>query len=316
MKTSFAAAAREELIGLWPERRCCLEAELHALALTLGRVRLAGGGRLSLVLETKQTAVFRKVFRLLRNLYGFSPQMSIRRRCHPGGARAYLVQLPESQSLELLSGAGVVTEGTLRLAGNPAPPMACCRRAYLRGIFIASGSVSHPGRGYHLELVVGSRDQAHGLMDVMGALGLSPRTVGRRDHQVIYLKDGESIGHFLNLVGAHNTLLLFEDSRVRKEVRSRINRLVNADTANLEKTAAAAVRQVENIRFLRDRTQFKGLPLGLRELAELRLLHPELSLKELGARMDPQLSKSAVNHRMRRLEAVAQRLRGVRGPDK
>jgi DNA-binding protein WhiA len=185
----------------------------------------------------------------------------------------------------------------------------CCRRAYLRGAFLAAGAINDPNRGsYHMEIATQYEEQKVVLCQLLRRERFSPKTVNRKDDLVVYLKEGEQIVRFLNIIGAHTALLQFEEARVHKEMRNQVNRLVNAETANLNKTADAAVRQAEAIKQIKQKIGLAKLSPGLLRMAELRLNNPDSSLQELGELADPPLSKSAVNHRLRKLMQIASSL--------
>lgn len=185
----------------------------------------------------------------------------------------------------------------------------CCRRAYLRGAFLAGGSVNNPDSGsYHLEIVSTYQDHSEDLCQLMNRYRLHAKWIERKKGFVVYIKEGDKIGEFLNIIGAHSTLFQFEDVRIMKDMRNSVNRLVNCETANLNKTIQAAMRQVENIRTIDREMGLDQLPERLREVAEARLRHPEVSLTELGQMLPRKVSKSAINHRLRKLDQIAENL--------
>lgn len=185
----------------------------------------------------------------------------------------------------------------------------CCRRSFLRGAFLASGSVNPPERSYHLEVVERNQARAGSLVILLQSLEL-PARISRRPHNIcLYLKKADHIARALNLMGATQGLLRFEEVRSLKDTKNDVRRLVNAEAANLAKVTNAAVRQTELIRLLQQKVGIVRLPDGLREVARARLKYPEASLRELGARMTPPLTKSSVSNRLSHLEEMAVRLR-------
>jgi DNA-binding protein WhiA len=189
----------------------------------------------------------------------------------------------------------------------------CCRRTYLRWAFLSGGSVSDPEKTYHLEINNHKPDYANEIGRVMNTFGLHARLIKRKGNYVIYIKEGEDIVDFLNIIGAHNALLELENVRILKEMRNNVNRIVNCETANLEKTVNASVRQVENIKYIRDNIGFERIPENLREIAEVRLEYSDSNLKELGELLDPPLGKSGVNHRLRKLDIIAENAKESKG---
>jgi DNA-binding protein WhiA len=181
----------------------------------------------------------------------------------------------------------------------------CCRRAYLRGVFEGGGSVNKPAGEYHLELVTDNDDFSKALVRLLQSFNLQAGLSSRKQDCVIYLKGADQITEFLNIIGAHNALLLFENARIVKEVRNRVNRLVNCETANLGKTINAAVRQTEKIRLLAACGLLNRLSPALQEIAQIRMQYPEASLQELVDLLDNKVGKSGINHRLRKLEQIA-----------
>ena len=183
---------------------------------------------------------------------------------------------------------------------------ACCKRAFIRGAFLAAGSISNPDKSYHFEIVCHSMEQAKQLQDVINFFDMDAKIVERKHHFVVYLKEGSQIVDILNVMEAHVALMNLENVRILKEMRNAVNRKVNCETANISKTVNAAVKQVEDIIFIRDTIGFDSLPDNLREIAELRLEYQEAPLKELGTYLNPPVGKSGVNHRLRRISQIAE----------
>lgn len=185
----------------------------------------------------------------------------------------------------------------------------CCKQSYLRGAFLAAGSVTNPEKGYHFELVCDTKEQSDILADIIKAFGVEPRIITRKRYYVVYIKDGSDIVDLLNIMGAHMSLMNMENVRIIKDVRNKYNRQVNCEVANLNKTVSAAVKQIKDIEYIDETKGIKNLPDGLRQLAELRLEYDQASLKELGDMMNPPLGKSGVNHRLRKISEIADELR-------
>ncbi|MGQ9496735.1 MAG: DNA-binding protein WhiA [Desulfotomaculales bacterium] len=309
---SFSLRAKNELARV-NGRPCCNAAELAALVKTGGRLTRRGR-RLTLEIGTENAAVARKVFKLAKEVDRFAGEISIRKhnRLNKNG---YVVVVRGGENLAsalrllgCLDGGGRRRDGIKRGLVN----RDCCRRAYLRGAFLARGSLSGPASAYHLEIPVRGELDARGLVDLMERLGVEGRVGHRKRAPVVYIKESEQISRCLSVMGAHTTLLHFENLRIYKEMRNRVNRLVNCDTANVNKAVDAGVRQQENVKLVVNTLGLANLPSPLREIARLRLAHPGASLRELGELARPPLTKSCVNHRMRRLESLAQALRRER----
>ena len=185
----------------------------------------------------------------------------------------------------------------------------CCKRAYIRGAFLASGSISDPNKSYHFEIVCRTQEQGEQLQQVMMDFGVDAKIVERKKHYVVYLKEGAQIVDMLNVMGAHVALMNLENVRILKEMRNSVNRKVNCETANISKTVNAAVRQVEDIQLIVEKQGMSSLPENLQEIARVRMENPDMPLKELGALLTPPIGKSGVNHRLRRIGEIADRLR-------
>ncbi len=185
----------------------------------------------------------------------------------------------------------------------------CCKRAFLRGAFLCVGSISDPEKSNHLEFVCTKEEMADMLTEYMAEFEIVAKIIRRKKYFVVYLKDGEEIVNLLNVMGAHVSLMEFENQRILKEISNSVNRRVNCETANIAKTVNAATKQVEDIILIRDTCGFGGLPQNLREMAQVRIDYPDASLKELGSYLEPPVGKSGVNHRLRRLSEIAEKLR-------
>jgi hypothetical protein len=183
-----------------------------------------------------------------------------------------------------------------------------CKKAFLRGAFLAGGSISDPEKTYHLEITCHTKAVAGQVLSVLKGFGLNAKNICRKGNTVIYLKEGENIVDFLNITGAHTSLMEFENIRILKEMRNNVNRVVNCETANLDKIVNASVRQIENIKLVIEKAGLGSLPEGLRQVAETRLKYPDISFRELGEMLDPPLGESGVNHRLRKLDKIAENL--------
>lgn len=195
------------------------------------------------------------------------------------------------------------------LADNILLERSCCKQAFLRGAFLTAGSVTNPEKGYHLELVCDTKEQADQINKLFGDFGLESKQIVRKRYYVAYIKDASIIVDVLNLMGAHKALMSMENVRILKDMRNSVNRRVNCETANINKAVQAGVKQQEDINLIASLRGLKSLPEGLRKIAELRLEEPELPLKELGELMNPPLGKSGVNHRLKKISEIADELR-------
>ena len=197
----------------------------------------------------------------------------------------------------------------LSVVGNVVVQNPCCRRAFLRGAFLASGSISDPEKFYHFEIVCATDAKARQIQSIMATFDIDAKIVIRKRFYVVYIKEGSQIVDILNVMEAHLSLMELENIRILKEMRGNVNRQVNCETANINKTVSAAVKQIEDIRLLEEKVGLESLNEGLEEIARLRLQYPEATLKELGLMLNPQVGKSGVNHRLRKLSLLADDLR-------
>lgn len=185
----------------------------------------------------------------------------------------------------------------------------CCKQSFMMGAFLAAGSVTNPEKGYHFEIVCELKEHADVLMGIIRDFGAKPKLIERKKNYVVYLKDASTIVDILNVMGAYKSLMNMENVRILKDMRNIVNRRVNCETANINKTVNAAVKQIEDIEFIKSVKGLEYLPPSLRMVASLRLEEPETPLKELGEKLDPPLGKSGVNHRLRKISEIASELK-------
>ena len=298
---SFSGNVKEELAAHISSARHCQLAELAALLLfsadTCGR-------NAHLKLDTENEAVVRKCFTLLRKTFNIETVMQGKERLIPDDALEGKV----IQALHLNGG----ERGRLSLT-EPVNSLliknSCCARAYLRGAFLSVGSMSDPQKSYHLEFVCDEKAQAVQLQKILQEFQIEAKIVKRKKYDVVYLKEGSCIVDLLNVMGAHVSLMNLENLRIVKEMRNSVNRRVNCETANISKTVTAASRQIEDILLIRDKYGFENLPDNLRQMAQVRLEYTDAALKELGEYLEPSVGKSGVNHRLRRLSEIADKIR-------
>lgn len=303
---SFARDLKEELARIDPGKDCCRRAELYALSLLLAKCTVRDEEHVDVVYTCDSPATARKIYLILKSLYEIKPRVKLRELKRFTLKRVFLVNcegLARSHPLVVEMGLevrkGFVNFNSGLIAHN------CCRRAFLRGVFISKGYINRPEGVYHLELLLPDPELARPVQKSTARFGLDMRCVDRKNQSVLYLKDSEAIGDFLRLIGASKAVLDFENARIVKYIRNTVNRQVNCETANVNKTIEAAVRQNSLIENLVAKIGVERLPDDLQELALLRLEFPEESLRELGSKMDPPLSKSGVAYRMRKLESYA-----------
>lgn len=319
---SFSAKAKNELCHINVKRECCKRAELAALIHACGTIHLAGRRRINLRLNTENASIARRIYRLIKDLYKIQIQVMVRKNQRLRKNNSYyLILSHEQHAQKVLEDIGILyrdgdKEQNIMLCQEINCCLIkkkCCKKAYLRGAFLGGGSVSDPEKTYHLEFVTHTETYGKSLCDLVNEFNLHAKMIERKNNFVVYLKEGENIVNLLSIIGAHTALLNLENIRIYKDMRNNINRIVNCETANLSKTVNAAVRQIENIEYLRDHIGLAKLPPSLREIAELRLIYSDASLKELGQMLNPPIGKSGVNHRLRKLDKMAEELKIKRG---
>lgn len=307
---SFAAQTKKELTMIESES-CCEKAELSALMRMNGSVQLSSNRKVILDISTENAAIARRIYTLVKTYFQVHTELLVRKKMRLKKNNVYIVRIP-TRVQEILSDLHIVSEGFLFTDGIATQIVEnnCCKRAYLRGAFMAGGSVNNPeGSSYHLEISSMYEEHCRALVDLANEFQLNARFIERKKGFVLYIKEGEKIIEFLNIIGAHQALFKFEDVRIMRDMRNSVNRIVNCETANLNKTIGAAVRQIENIRYLDRHLGLDKLPDKLREVAEVRLAHPDINLKEVGELLGGKVSKSGVNHRLRKIDELAERMR-------
>ena len=276
---SFSSDVKEELARQHSKARHCQIAELAAMIMQEGRITMSPP---SLSFESENPILMEKYVLLMKRAFDIDVSAEM-----------------DAQACKRIIEAiqGLYLEKT------------CCKRAFIRGAFMASGSMSDPNKAYHFEIVCRTPEQAARLQELMKEFETDPKIVERKQYYVVYLKEGSQIVDMLNVMEAYVSLMNLENVRILKEMRNTVNRKVNCETANISKTVNAAVKQIADIELIRDTQGLDSLPLPLREMAQVRLEYPEAPLKDLGAYLDPPVGKSGINHRLRKLAAVAEEIR-------
>ncbi|MCD6323070.1 MAG: DNA-binding protein WhiA [Clostridiales bacterium] len=311
---SFSSRVKNELCRIVNEDKCCTLCEISAV-LRLGAVfNTESNGFVTTNIITENAALARRIITDAVRMFDFHPNIAIEKRKKLKGHTVYIAELKGAFATNVALG----DMGFIKLDDSKRAVFSsidqiiggeCCFKSYLRGAFLASGSVSAPDRGYHLEITAQNEDEIKRICMAMESFGINAKITSRKNHRVCYVKEAEGIADFLNLTGAHKALLEFENVRVLKNIRNNINRVVNFETANLNKIVNASVSQCEDIRFIEKSMGFGLLSDDLRRMAEVRIENPEASLTELGMLMSPVLGKSGVSHRLGKLHKLAENIR-------
>ncbi len=311
---SFSQEVKQELSRQVASARHCNLAELAAILSMAGT--FPGPDHPQIKIRTENLTVARKSFTLLKKTFNISVDASVHiYKSEKKSDRIYtvLVRDPEEASHVLralkMADPAVYLAGAGAAADSLLVQQPCCKRAYIRGAFLCAGSISNPEKSYHFEIVCSSLERAQQLQVLIRPFGPDAKIVQRKNHYIVYIKEGDQIVDMLNIMGAHVSLMKLENIRILRDVRNTVNRKVNCEAANINKTVNAAVRQTEDIRCLMESEGFEQLPEGLAQIAELRLENPDATLKELGEMLDPPIGKSGVNHRLRKLSQLAEQAR-------
>lgn len=307
---SFSVRVKDEAARLELKRTCCQRAELAALARMVGIVRIGRQQKL-LIITTEVASVARRIFRLAKNL-GWIGLISVRRYARPRRHRLFTIQIPlEKDGNYLLPQLGFIDKESSPIPRLDASVLeeTCCKRAFLRGSFLGSGFLSDPKNAYHVEFMIKTPAGVEEVTATLSSFGLTPGCRERKGVYGVYLKEAEQVAEFLRVIEANQAVLRFENCRVVKDMRNQVNRLVNCETANLDKAVEAGLKQVADIKEIESSAGLGALRPNLRELALLRLHYPGASLSELGKLLTPPVGKSGVNHRFREIARIAEKLR-------
>lgn len=307
---SYASEVKKELTTLEVSHEQNGKAELMALIRMNGALSLIDH-QFVLSIQTENPATARRIYWLLEKFYGIKSELMVRRKMKLKKNNLYIVRLRTGtnyvlEDLDIIDGLQIKQTVTNNFLTTDGPV-----RSYLRGAFLATGSVNNPETSrYHLEIYSLYEEHNNSICEMMNHYQLNARKTERRSGYITYLKEGEKIADFLSLIGATSSMLKFEDIRIMRDMRNSVNRIVNCENANMNKVADAATKQIQNIEFLDETVGLNKLPVKLQQVARARVIHPDVSLKELGDLVEGgPISKSGVNHRLRKLNEYAAKVR-------
>ena len=311
---SFSSDVKDELSRQISASRHCNIAEIAAIITLCGKVCISEKNRYSVKIHTENISVARKCFTILKKTFKIDTEISIRRNAYLKKSRTYTIIVKgHEESILLLSAIKLLdSDGEIRedmSLNNIIVMKDCCKRAFIRGAFLATGSISNPNRSYHFEIVCQTMEKAAQLRELLNRFSLDAKVVMRKKHFVVYIKEGSAIVDALNIMEAHVSLMNLENIRILKEMRNSVNRKVNCETANLNKIVKTAYKQIEDIKYIERTKGLSYLSESLEEIAYVRLENPEASLQELGAILNPPVGKSGVNHRLRKISQIVQDMR-------
>ncbi|AJA48837.1 putative sporulation transcription regulator WhiA [Clostridium pasteurianum DSM 525 = ATCC 6013] len=312
---SFSSKVKNEICRFTDFSKKEAVAELSGIMKASGTLSFVGNKKINFRIITENPAIARLIFKLLKDHFKIHTKLMVKKSNSLKKSNVYIVHISEEMHIgDILKEVGVLKEDNGIISLNYGIPERIIngdeyKKLYIRGAFLGGGSISNPEKTYHLEFVTHNEQYSRELSSIINSFGLNSKVIQRKSSFVVYIKEGEQIVDLLNIIGAHSSLLEFENIRIMKEMRNNVNRLVNCETANLSKTVNAAVRQVESIKLIEKEIGLSRLPKNLKEIAEIRLNFPDESLKELGQMLNPPVGKSGVNHRLRRIEKIAGELR-------
>ena len=311
---SFSKNVKEELSKQISPARHCRISELAAIISLSGHVKITEHNRLILKIQTENILLARKCFTLIQKTFKINTEIIIRNNQGNNSNLYKLIVIDHNMALKVLQATKLIDNNyeireNFSITSNLVIQNTCCKRAFIRGAFLAVGSISNPKKDYHFELVVPFKEKAIQLQKVIATFSIRAKIIKRKKNYVIYLKEGSQIVNILNVMEAHVALMDLENVRIYKGMRNSINRQVNCEAANIGKTVRAATKQTEDINYIMHNKSSLLLSEGLKEVANLRINHPDASLKELGEMLNPPLGKSGVNHRLRKINQIADKLR-------
>lgn len=308
---SFSGEVKEELSRQFQKSRHCQIAEIAAILGFAGKLEEESVLRV----YTENLSLARKYFMLMKKTFHAEVKITVRQGGYLQKSRIFVISLTQPEEVKKVLQAVKWQEGTGKdirgeeLVNGLLLQNACCKRAFIRGAFLSAGSMSDPEKSYHFEIVCTSEEKAMQLMEIINSFDIDAKIVQRKKNYVVYVKEGAQIVDMLGIMEAHVALMNLENVRILKEMRNSVNRQVNCETANINKTVNAAVKQIEDINYIEETVGLSSLPENLQEIAEVRLKYPEAALKELGTFLEPAVGKSGVNHRLRKLCEIAEEIR-------
>ncbi len=312
---SFSSKTKNELSRLICKEKCCYFAELIGIVYFAGMIK-DHTSNIYLRINTENASVARRIFNLVKWSFGVHTTVGIKRNKSSKHMHSYSLYIKDKESLVKIfktlgrkkNDKAIADRMDLRI-NHEWVQSPCCKKAFIRGAFLGGGSITDPEKTYHFEFVTRYRLLSEDFCEFLSAFELQAKIIVRKSNYVVYFKGSEYIVDLLNIMGAHKSLLQLENIRVMKEMRNNVNRIVNCETANLEKTVNASMRQIQNIAFIQNTLGIEKLPKNLQEIAKLRLEFKEATLKELGEMLIPPVGKSGVNHRLRKLQNIAEELK-------
>jgi len=316
---SFSSELKGELARVQVEKKCCMLAEISGFLRVSGSLRLAGGGKFTIVASTENPAIARHFKKLIKEYFDCTARLEVGGSQVPGRSKGnafrYSLTISPDEKSELIlreTGMLLIREGNDYFSDGIYPAVThtkCCKKAYIRGLFLGCGTISDPHRSYHMEFVLDSRQVAYDLKKMIGTfVDLSANITQRRDDYIVYIKKAAYISDMLGIMGANTAMLDFENIRINRGIRGEATRISNCDNANVDRTLSASEEQIKNIRMIEEKLGLDDIQAPLREAALLRLERPEASLTEIGEALVPPIKKAGVTKRFAKIREIAESL--------
>lgn len=310
---SFAGDARGEIAHVECESICCARSELCAALLASGGISYQGRAKYRLSLIASDATIVRRYFSMVKRFYDVTGELRVLKTEQFSGMTRYQLVLPEECSMTLLTDLKLLDPDGLfgirqKCASEILENDRCCA-AFLRAAFLFCGTISNPEKAYHMEFSAPNEQFAQSVMEILNIFEINAKYTCRKAKEVVYLKGSDGIADVLTILGAYNSVLEMENIRITKGLRNQVNRQMNCDSSNINRAMLTAERQIADIRYIDEEIGLDKLPKTLRDVAEVRLANPGISLSGIGELLVPELGKSGVNSRLRRLTDIAKRLR-------
>lgn len=309
---SFSSELKEELSKISNHNNeCCKMAELAGYLITNCNV-VKENGEFILKMTTENSSAIKRVYNAFKKIYGIEPITNVTRETTDNGMLFELYVSDKKDLQKIFENALINIDANLQIVIDDKGKIKekeCCMKAFLRGVFLGTGSIATPENANHLEIVLNNVENANFINSILHELGVNAKIIKRKKSTVLYLKDAEEISKFLVIIGSNISVLSYEQTRVMKEYRNDINRKINCEVANMDKVATAASNQLNDIMLIKSKNRFMELSKELQDVALLREKNPEASLEKIGEMLEPRLSKAGVSHRFKKIKQIADELR-------
>lgn len=309
---SFSSELKEELSKISNHKNeCCKLSELAGYLITNCNV-VKENGEFILKMTTENSSAIRRVYNAFKNLYNIEPKTNIANQVVDKDMLYELVVEDKMDLQRIFENALINIDSNLQIIIDDKGKIKekdCCKRAFIRGVFMGGGSITSPENANHLEIVLNNVQNANFINSILHDLEINAKIIKRKKMTVIYIKDSEAISNFLIMIGSNRATLTFEQTRVEKEYRNNMNRKINCEVANMDKIAVAASKQLSDIILIKKNKKFEDLSDEIKSVANLRLQYPEASLEKIGEMLEPKLSKAGVSHRFKKIKMLADELR-------